>query len=61
MDAKPLMYQVAYRKKVGDREYTPTIGIAFGKERHIEVRLDALPLQPWDGVLILFPRPAEDA
>lgn len=52
-------FAVSYAKQDGEKTYWPQIGRAFENEKNIRVRLDALPVGPWDGTLYLFPQDAE--
>lgn len=51
-------YDVTYKKGVESKNYFVKLGVAFpdAETGRIKLKLDALPLNTWDGELWLFPK-----
>lgn len=56
-----IKYCVSFRKVEGNKSNFVKVGVAFQEEdgteggRRIQIKLDSLPIPPWDGRLTLFP------
>lgn len=50
-------YDASFRKKTNSGLISVKIGVAFEDDNgRISVKLDALPISEWDGLIILYPQ-----